>query len=76
MERTKVQSDDKDIYIECPYCDNWEQLGIDDPRHRLHTVPIIEWYEDEKGKNEVSLHECIQCKNKFEVEWDYSNPIT
>ena len=75
MVRIKVQSNDWDIHLECPHCDNWEQLGVDEQRHHLHTLPILEWYPDEKDKNEVSLHECLQCKNKFEVEWDYDNPI-
>jgi len=76
MKRTKVQSNDKDIHIDCPHCDNWEQLGVDEARHHLNTMPILKWYPDKKGQNEVSLHECTQCKKKFEVEWDYNNPIT
>ena len=63
------------IHIDCPFCDNWEQLGIDDPRGILSSIPIIPkigWKPDIEGENEVSIHKCTQCENEFEVEWDYS----
>lgn len=74
--RVKVESDDSNIHIDCPHCDMWEQLGVDDPRHRLNALPITKWHPDEDNENEVSEHECTQCKKTFEVEWDYDNPIT
>jgi uncharacterized C2H2 Zn-finger protein len=74
MKRIKIQSDDQDVCVECPHCGQWEQLGIDDPRKRLNTVPILEWYPDIEGQNEVSLHKCVVCDSKFETEWDYDNP--
>ena len=73
METTKIEANDKDIHIDCPCCDMWEQLGIDDPRHMLNVLPIIEWKEDEE--KELSVHKCTQCSNEFQVEWDYNNPM-
>ena len=75
IRKTKIEVDSQgdNILVYCPNCDNWESLGIDDPRHRLHVIPIIEWYEDKIGQNERSLNECSGCKEKFEVEWDYKN---
>ena len=52
-----------------------EQLGIDDPRKRLSSLPITEWLPDEDDKNEESIHECTQCKTTFLVEWYYNNPV-
>ena len=75
MIRIKVESDDRNIHIDCPNCANWEQLGVDDPRKRLNGMPIIEWLPD--GEHfEVSIHKCNLCHTEFEVEWDYDNPIT
>lgn len=75
MLRVKIQSNKHNVHIDCPNCDNWEQLGIDDPRKMLSSLPIIEWLPDEDNKNEESIHECTDCKTKFIVEWDYNNPI-
>lgn len=49
-----------------------EGLGVDEARHHLSVLPIIHWEDDEEGKNEVSHHECVSCKTKFKVEWDYT----
>jgi uncharacterized C2H2 Zn-finger protein len=76
MKTTKIESDGRDIHLDCPHCDMWEQLGIDDPRKRLSALPIIEWKENVKGENEKSIHKCTQCENSFETEWDYDNPMT
>lgn len=77
IQRVKLESDEDNIHIDCPNCDNWEQLGVDDPRKRLNALPITQWLtDDEVTGNEVSAHECIICKTVFEVEWDYENPIT
>ena len=75
MKKIKIQSDEINIHLDCAHCNNWEQLGIDDPRKRLNVIPIIEWKEVEVNQNEVSIHRCTQCNKKFEVEWDYSNPM-
>ena len=75
LKQIKIESDDSTIHIECPHCDTWEQLGIDDPRHRLSSLPITKWLDDTERGNEISRHECTQCKNEFEVEWDYNNPM-
>jgi len=76
MKTIKVQSDEHNIHIDCPSCDMWEQLGVDDPRKRLNALPITEWEADEPNKNEVSHHKCLGCNTKFKVEWDYDNPMT
>jgi len=73
MLKTKIKSDVWNIHLDCPCCDNWEQLGVDDPRKMLNAIPIIEWYPDVIDRNEISIHKCTQCKTEFEVEWDYKN---
>lgn len=74
MKKVLLESNEDDIHIDCPYCDMWEQLGVDDPRKRLNVLPIIKWLPD--AEHEESVHECTQCKNQFIVVWDYDNPIT
>ncbi len=74
MEKIKIESDENSIYIDCPHCDAWEGLGIDDSR-RLHYMRIVEWRPYIYGENEFSIHQCTQCKSNFEVEWDYNNAI-
>lgn len=76
MKTVKIQSDNRNIQIECPHCDNWEQLGIDDPCKRLNGIPIIEWNPTREGQSDYSINECLECESKFEVEWDYDNPFT
>lgn len=73
MNRVKIAADRVSVLLDCPFCDNWESLGIDDPRKRLNSLPIIEWLPDKKGQNEISTHECTLCSGRFEVEWDYNN---
>jgi len=75
MIKTKIQSDNENIHLDCPHCDMWEQLGVDDPRKRLNVIPIISWFADIEDRNEISVHKCTQCKSEFEVEWNYENPI-
>ena len=75
MKRVKIESDCKDIHLDCPNCEMWEQLGVDDPRKSLNVLPIIEWLTMPSEENEVSINECVDCKTKFEVEWDYNNPM-
>lgn len=78
LPKNKVHSDDDCVFVECPSseCDNWETLGVDDPRKRLNVLPITEWITDtDEDGFEVSKHECTLCKTKFLIQWDYSNPI-
>ena len=74
MKRVTIESDNRDIQLECPNCDMWEQLGVDDPRKMLNALPIIDWLTTPAETLEVSVNECTGCKTKFEVEWDYTNP--
>jgi len=73
MELIKIISDKERLCIDCPECDNWEQLTIDEPRHKLQIFSIEEWYPDIEGKNEISRMKCSLCENEFNLEWDYSN---
>ena len=73
MKRVTIESDNRDIQLECPNCDMWEALGVDDPRKMLNALPIIDWLTMPAESNEVSVHECSDCETKFEVEWDYNN---
>ena len=75
MKRAVIESDCRDIHLECPNCEMWEQLSVDEPRNRLNALPIIEWVPTSAEDNEVSINECVGCRNKFEVEWDYDNPM-
>ena len=75
MKRVTIESDNRDIQVECPNCDMWEQLGVDDPRKMLNALPIIDWLTMPAESNEVSVNECSECETKFEVEWDYNNPL-
>jgi uncharacterized C2H2 Zn-finger protein len=75
MKRVKIESNGKEIHLDCPSCTMWEVLGIDDPRKMLNAMPIIEWYPDEDNDDEVSVHKCTECHTTFEVEWDYTNPF-
>jgi hypothetical protein len=75
MKKAVIESNNRDIHLECPNCEMWEQLGVDDPRKRLNALPIIEWVTTSAEDNEVSINECVGCRNKFEVEWDYDNPM-
>lgn len=68
-----VSSDERAVTIECPSCDNWENHPIDEQRHHLQSFSILEWAEDENGEPEVSLMECLCCKTKFPLTWDYEN---
>tara|TARA_R100000935_G_scaffold35662_1_gene56417 strand:- start:836 stop:1087 length:252 start_codon:yes stop_codon:yes gene_type:complete len=71
--KIKICTDSLDQYhIDCPNCDMWESLGIDDPRHMLNALPLIEWVEEGEGA-EVSIHECSECEARFNVQWDYTN---
>lgn len=69
MKRTSSETIDDSVLIACPECGEWEQQGIDDPRHHLNTLPIIEWRPCKEGQKEVSVHRCLECGEEFEVEW-------
>ena len=76
MKRVKIEVYAQDILVECPNCDMWEALGVDDPRKMLNALPIIDWLTTCLINDlEVSVNECTGCKTKFEVEWDYNNPL-
>ena len=75
MKRATIESNNRDIHLDCPNCDMWEQLSVDEPRKRLNVLPIVEWQTTSAEDNEVSVNECLDCKTKFEVEWDYDNPM-
>jgi hypothetical protein len=75
MKKAVIESDCRDIHLECPNCEMWEQLSVDEPRKRLNVLPILEWLITDNEDNEVSINECVGCHKKFEVEWDYDNPM-
>lgn len=71
MKQVKIESDDKNVQITCPHCGNWEQTGVDDPRHVFNVIPVISW--SDSSEDEVSVNKCTDCNNEFAVEWDYDN---
>tara|TARA_R110000751_G_scaffold144021_1_gene247650 strand:- start:384 stop:632 length:249 start_codon:yes stop_codon:yes gene_type:complete len=75
MKMTKIQSNDRSVHLDCAWCDNWEEIGIEEPRKKLNSMPIIRWNPDVCGENEKSIHVCNSCEMEFGVEWDYENPI-
>ena len=48
-----------------------ESLSIDEQRHHLKVLPIVEWLDSSSDGNELSKHGCIYCGFGFTVEWDY-----
>ena len=76
MKKVIIGTDEDIVSVNCPNCDNWEALGIDDPRKRLNSLPIIKWFPDSEDTNEKSIHKCTDCDNEFQVEWDYRTCMT
>ena len=76
MKKVIIGTDEDIVSVNCPNCDNWEALGIDDPRKRLNSLPIIKWFPDSEDTNEKSIHKCTDCNNEFQVEWDYRTCMT
>ena len=52
------------VYIRCPHCTNCEEQPMDQQRHHLQSLVMIEW-EDEN----VSKHQCSSCDGFFNVNW-------
>jgi len=75
LKRIKIEKEGQDVFIDCPYCNNWETMGIDEQRKNFHTFPIIKWCGNTLNGNELSLHRCTECNKEFEVEWDYNNSL-
>ena len=74
--KIKICTDSLDQYhIDCPNCDMWESLGIDDSRSMLNAIPIISGGNEISfdTPNEISVNKCSECYYEFEVEWDYEN---
>lgn len=67
-----IDNNKTDVFVECPHCKHTEQHPTDEQRHHLQTFNIVMWKPDEEDKNEVSIMECIPCKEFFELEWKYN----
>jgi len=72
LNKVKIEINDGNVSVMCPYCDMWEEMGVDEPRKGLHNLPIIQWVSP-VGGIEQSLHNCTGCGKSFFVEWDYNN---
>lgn len=68
----KIDTDTENVMIDCPYCDNWESMGIDDPRKNFNEFEF-DWIGNSDRRNELSLTTCTSCNNEFLLEWDYDN---
>ena len=55
------------VHIQCPRCDNWENINGDEPRHHMQSFKILDWYLDEP---EVSHTMCLVCEKEFKLVWD------
>lgn len=75
MKTTKTTNDHKNVLINCPSCENWEEQPIDRQRHKLQNFDVIEWKEDTEGKNEISKMQCNECKEIFLLEWAYTEEV-
>lgn len=71
MKTVKNKIHETTTSVGCPHCDNWEELGIDDSRKNLNSLPVIKWLPDNEATNEKSIHKCTECNNEFQVEWEY-----
>lgn len=77
MKRIKANlSTRNQALIECPSCDNWEAQGVDDSRSNFGSFPMkpqgavpLRFAHEE---NDITTHECEDCGELIEVEWDYS----
>jgi hypothetical protein len=72
MKKTRTKVDEDNISIDCPHCDNWEEQPVDQQRHHLQTFDMGEFLEEEQG-NQVSTMKCLECKESFNIVWDYDN---
>jgi hypothetical protein len=73
MKQTVIKTSAENVHIDCPNCDNWEQIGIDEPRHRLQSITLVEWMPSTSRKVEVSINHCTVCNKQFSLLWDYKN---
>ena len=60
-----AQFDEEDMWINCPHCDNTEQQPVDQQRHHLQSLVLLDW-ESEK----ISKHQCLSCDGLFKVNWE------
>lgn len=66
MKQVIISTTEDSVHVDCPHCDYWEELGIDDARHNLSTLPILRWFDER-----VSINLCTNCREIFKVLWDY-----
>ena len=69
-EVTKIINDK--VCIDCPNCDMWEEISIDESRYNLQSMPIIEWLSYPK-EYDISVNKCNECNEFFRLEWNYEN---
>ena len=65
-----------DVFLSCPYCDNWESLGADEPRHHFNAFEILKWIEDntvDSPEHDITLMKCCDCEKEFTLIWDRTN---
>ena len=68
MVRVNIENDAREVVITCPHCEHCESLPIDEQRHHLQTIELMEWRATEE---ELSLMKCLQCEGYFELTWNY-----
>ena len=56
--------DEEDMWINCPHCDNAEQQPMDQQRHHLQSLVLLDWESEE-----ISKHQCLSCDGLFKVNW-------
>ncbi len=73
LELITIDSDEHNVYIECPQCGNTEQQPIDQQRHHLQTFTLIDWKADTPEGHERSEMNCCNCHTKFILIWKYKS---
>ena len=51
--------------IDCPYCDNWIEINLDEPRNKIPTFPLHSWVEEN-----ISIHQCEECGSPLALNWE------
>lgn len=68
---TVIEVYNENVSIDCPYCDNWEELPINAPRHEIQSFELKKWGKWKKGECEKSKMKCLSCNQEFNLFWDY-----
>ncbi len=72
LEHIYIDTDEHNVYIECPQCGNTEQQPIDQQRSHLQSFTLIDWKSD-LGSHQRSEMKCCNCETSFYIIWRYKS---